>query len=49
MNRPTLIDINPFGLKYNPFMISLNKCTLSKCTVVMSDLQKYVFQKKQET
>ena len=27
MVRPTLIDLNPVGLKYYPFMISLNKCT----------------------
>ena len=32
MNRPTLIDINPFELKYNPFMVSLNKCT-GRCNV----------------
>ena len=46
MDRPTLIDINSVELKYCPFMISLNKCTGS-CNVVMSYLQKYVFQKKQ--
>ena len=33
MNRPTLIDMNPVGLKYYPFMISLNKCTRS-CNVL---------------
>ena len=27
MVRPTLIDMNPFELKYSQFMISLNKCT----------------------
>ena len=27
MIRPTLIGMNPFELKYYPFMISLNKCT----------------------
>ena len=27
MIRPTLIAMNPFELKYYPFMISLNKCT----------------------
>ena len=27
MVRPTLIDMNPFMLKYYRFMISLNKCT----------------------
>ena len=33
MARPTLIDMNPFGLKYYPFMISLNKCTGS-CNIL---------------
>ena len=42
MVRPTLIDMNPFELKYYPFMISLNKCT------GMSYLEEYVFQKKQK-
>ena len=32
MVRPTHIDMNPFELKYHPFMISLNKCTES-CNV----------------
>ena len=27
MVRPTIIDMNPFELKYYPFKISLNKCT----------------------
>ena len=27
MVRHTLIDLNPVGLKYYPFMIRLNKCT----------------------
>ena len=39
---PTLIDLNPVELKYYPFMFSLNKCV----EVLMSYLQKYVFQKK---
>ena len=43
--RPTLIDLNPIELKYYPFMISLEKCT----GVVMSYLQKYVFQEEQKT
>ena len=29
MVRPTIIDAHPVDLKYYPFMISLNKCTLS--------------------
>ena len=29
MVRPTLIDLNPVAHKYYPFMISLNKCTVS--------------------
>ena len=33
MVRPTLIDMNPVGLKYYSFMISLNKCTGS-CNVL---------------
>ena len=33
MGRPTLIDMNPFEIKYYPFMISLNKCTGS-CNVL---------------
>ena len=33
MVRPTLIDMNPVELKYYPFMISLNKCTVS-CNVL---------------
>ena len=31
--RPTLIDLNPFELKYYPIMITLNKCTGS-CNVL---------------
>ena len=27
MVRPTLINVNPVGLRYYPFMISLDKCT----------------------
>ena len=27
MVKPTIIDMNPVELKYDPFMISLNKCT----------------------
>ena len=27
MVRPALVNMNPVELKYNPFMISLNKCT----------------------
>ena len=26
MIRPTLIDLNPFELRYYPFMINLDKC-----------------------
>ena len=26
MVRPTLIDLNPFKIRYYPFMISLYKC-----------------------
>ena len=33
MVRPTRIDLNPVGLKYYPFMISLDKCTQS-CNVL---------------
>ena len=33
MARPTLFDMNPFELKYYPFIISLNKCTGS-CNVL---------------
>ena len=33
MVRPALIDLNPFGLKYYPFMISLDKCNGS-CNVL---------------
>ena len=33
MVRSTLIDLNPFDLKYYPFMISLDKCTGS-CNVL---------------
>ena len=45
MVRATLTDMNSVELKYYTFMISLNKCTGS-CN---SYLQKYVFQKKQNT
>ena len=31
--RPILINLNPFELKYYPFMISLDKCTES-CNVL---------------
>ena len=31
--RPTLIDMNPFELKYYPFMNSLNKCP-GNCNVL---------------
>ena len=44
MTRPTLTDMNSVELKYYPFMISLNVMG-----VVMSYLQKCVFQKKQKT
>ena len=33
MVRPALIDLNPFELKYYPFMISLDKCNGS-CNVL---------------
>ena len=29
MVRPTLIEMNPVELKYYPFMVSLNKCTVT--------------------
>ena len=29
MVKPTLIHLNPFELKYYPFMISLDKCSVS--------------------
>ena len=45
MVRLALINMNPVELKYYLFMISLNKCAGS-CNVY---LQKYVFQKKQNT
>ena len=45
MVRPTLIYMNPTEVKHYPFMISLNNVL----EVVMSYLQKYVFQKKQKT
>ena len=48
MIRPSLTDLNPFGLKYYPFMISLDNCNGS-CNVmncnVKSYRQKYMFQK----
>ena len=37
MVRPTLIDLNSVELKYQPFMISLNKCTGS-CNVLPSKI-----------
>ena len=37
MVRPTLIDLNPVGLKCCPFKISLNKCTGS-CNVLSSKI-----------
>ena len=33
MVRPTLIDMNPNEFKYYPFIISLNKCTIS-CNIL---------------
>ena len=36
MVRRTLIDMNPFELKYYPFMISLNKCSGSYLQNVLS-------------
>ena len=33
MVRPTLIDLNPFELKYYPFIISLDKCN-GNCNVL---------------
>ena len=32
MVRPIFIDMNPVGLKYYPFRISLNKC-IANCNV----------------
>ena len=43
--RPTLFDMNLNELKYDLFIINLNKRTVS-CNVY---LQTYVFQKKQKT
>ena len=42
MTRPTLIDLNPAGLKYYPF-------TRNVMEVVMSYLQKDLFQETQKT
>ena len=42
MTRPTLIDLNPAGLKYYPFMRNVME-------VVMSYLQKDLFQETQKT
>ena len=45
MVRSTLIDMNPVELKCDLFVISIDNCTGS----LMSYLQRYVFQKKQNT
>ena len=45
MIRETIIDMNPNELRYYPFMVIL----INVLEVVMSYLQKYVFQKKQKT
>ena len=37
MVRPTLLDVSPVELKYDPFMISLNKCT-GNCNVLFSKI-----------
>ena len=37
MVRPTLIDLNPFELKYYPFMGSLLKCS-GNCNVLSSKI-----------
>ena len=37
MVRPTLIDMNPVGLKSYPFMISLSKCAGS-CNVLSPEI-----------
>ena len=42
MIRPTLIGLNPFELKYYPFMISLGKCSWS-CNAL--SLMSYVLKK----
>ena len=44
MVRPTLIDLNPAELKYYPFMTN----QIHVLEIVMSYLQKYLFQKKTE-
>ena len=43
MIRETIIDMNPNELRYYPFMVIL----INVLEVVMSYLQKYVFQKKE--
>ena len=35
MARPTIIDLSPVELKYDPFMISLNKCTKSSNVLML--------------
>ena len=35
--RPTLIDLNPIDLKYNPIMVSLDKCNGS-CNALSSKI-----------
>ena len=44
MVRPTLIDLNPFEIIFDPFTISLDKCSGS-CSVLSP---KEVFQKKKK-
>ena len=53
MVRPTLIDMNPVGLKYYSFLISLNKCTgscnvLSHLTVSANSIVHHTIQNKNE-
>ena len=45
MVRPTLIDLNPFEIIFDPFTISLDKCSGS-CSVLSP---KEVFQKKKKS
>ena len=46
LTRPTLIDLIPFQINYDSFMIMQCKCN-GTCTLLMTYLQKYVFQVKQ--
>ena len=41
--RPTVINLNPVELKYDPFMINLDKCS-GVVILLMNYLQKEAFQ-----